>query len=585
MPFSRFLIRIAVLPAFSLWAASAFAQMPFHWRITLEAPGAVEKLLEQNLDIYRYRGHPEVDAALLERLASRAANDARGLLATEGYFSPEVDVKLDAGPETSVVRLRVTPGKQAVVHAADLRITGAIADDPAESARRGKFTASWRLPPASAFTQSAWDDAKEAMLRELLFDGYPAARIADSEAAVNAESGVVDIRVTIDSGPLFRFGVPAISGLTRYPQSIVENLNRIRPGERYTYDAVLHYQSALQSSGYFQSASVSVEPDRAHAASAPIIVRVVEYPAMKVDLGVGFSTDARFRSEATFTHNSTLQPGWQGLARLRLDTTQQLAGASLAFLPEDSGWRNRIGTEAVRSDIENLITRTLSFTAQRIWQSPEKEHDWTLKFQIEEQSLTAGPVDNLEALSLNYSWTNRKTDDLLRPRRGYLLNLQLGGASEAVLSTSSFLRGYGRGLYILPLGRADRVHLRGELGAVWADGRDGIPNEFLFRTGGDQSVRGYAYQSLGVTDGAAIVGGRFLGMATVEYQHDFTREWGGAVFVDAGNAADKPSQLRPVYGYGAGVRWYTPAGAINFDIARGQETGKLRLHFTMGARF
>lgn len=118
-----------------------------------------------------------------------------------------------------------------------------------------------------------------------------------------------------------------------------------------------------------------------------------------------------------------------------------------------------------------------------------------------------------------------------------------------------------------------------------AASRAGIPTEFLFRAGGDQSVRGYAYQSLGAVQGAAIVGARYLGVGTVEYQHDFSEKWGGALFADAGNAVDTVSSFRAVYGYGAGVRWITPAGSVNFDIARASETGKLRFHFTLGARF
>lgn len=270
---------------------------------------------------------------------------------------------------------------------------------------------------------------------------------------------------------------------------------------------------------------------------------------------------------------------------MRLDTKEQLLEAGIALTPEPGGWRNHVGVETKRSDIENLVSRVDGVTARRSWRSAEKEQDWALKFQVEEQSLEAGPVDHLEALTLNYSWTLRRVDDLLRPRRGHMINLQLGGASESLLSTRSFLRGYTRGLYILPFSATDRFHLRGEFGAVWANARDGIPSEFMFRTGGDQTVRGYAYQSLGVTQGASTVGGRFLGVATVEYQHDFTPQWGGALFVDAGNAADSFSKLRAVYGYGVGVRWITAAGSINLDIARAQETGDFRLHFTMGARF
>ncbi len=577
---------IAALLILSAGSAGAATQSQENsWQIELDAPREVRPLLEKHLDIYRYRGRPEVDAELLDRLVARTAGDARQLLSTEGYFSPTIEVSRTGDQDAGVVRLRVKTGTRATVSTADIVVGGAIADDPGENVHRMKIIGAWRLPPGSAFRQETWDGAKDALLRELQFDGYPAARIAASEAEADPQTDRVSVAVRIDSGPLFRFGSLEINGLQRYPQSIVENLSRIPAGARYNYDEVLQYQAALQGSGYFQNASVTVETDTARAAAAPIVVRVVEYPAMKVDLGVGYSTDSGFRSEATYTHNNTLRPGWQGLARLRLDEKKQTLETGLAFLPEASGWRNHIGAEVLRSDIENLMTSNQSLAARRTWQSPEKEHDWTLKFQIEEQSIEAGPVDNLQALSLNYSWTRRRVDDLLRPKRGHLLNLQLGGAAEALLSTRSFVRGYGRGLYIQPLGKTDRVHLRGEFGAVWADARDGIPNEFLFRAGGDQSVRGYAYQSLGVAQNGAIVGGRYLGVASVEYQHDFTSVWGGALFVDAGNAADTLSRFRPVYGYGVGVRWYTLAGSINFDIARAQETGRFRLHFTIGARF
>lgn len=586
MMFCRSVCRITALLILSGWLVTALAQeTAYTWHIELDAPKTVHPLLEKYLDIYRYRGRAEVDAALLDRLVARTPPEVRELLATEGYFLPQVEVTSTGDQNAGLVRLRVVTGPPAVITTADIKITGTITTDSAANPNATQLSERWRLPPGSLFRQNAWDNAKDALLRELVFKGYPAARITASTAEVDPQSGQVAVAVSIDSGPLFHFGPLQITGLQRYPKTGVENLKSFREGQRYDFDAILYYQTLLQSSGYFQNVSVTVNPDPAGAAAAPVVVRVVEHPEKKVDLGVGYSTDTLYRSEATFTDNNTFRPGWQGLARIRLDTKEQLVEAGIALTPEPGGWRNHLGAEAKHSDIENLVSRVNGVTAKRSWRSSEKELDWALKFQVEEQSLEAGPVDHLEALTLNYSWTLRRVDDLLRPKRGHMLNLQLGGASAEMLSTRSFVRGYSRALYILPFSITDRIHLRGEFGAVWADARDGIPSEFLFRTGGDQSVRGYEYQSLGVKQGSSTLGGRFLGVATVEYQHDFTPQWGGAVFVDAGNAADSFSKLQPVYGYGVGVRWITSAGSINLDVARAQETGEFRLHFTMGARF
>lgn len=578
--------RIAIALFMLAWVTAASAQDPgFAWRIELAAPDDERALLETHLDIYRYLGRPEVDALALERLVEQVQPDARRLLATEGYFSPQIEAEQAMSDTGRIVRIHVVPGEPVRVNSVELAVTGPITADPEEAQRITQIKRRWRLRTGTRFRQAAWDEAKNAVLNALVLDGYPTARITVSEARVDPEAASVAVNVQVDSGPLFRFGAIEITGLERYPRELVLNLSQIRGGERYTHDALLHYQAALQASGYFSSASVSVDPDAAGATTVPVVVRVTEHPVMKIDLGLGYSTNTGPRSQAGFTHYNTFRPGWQSQSKLKLEGKQQSLDAELAFLPEPDGWRNRVGAEVNRTDVQGLVTERLGLSGNRAWRSPRMERDITVKLQTEQQKIQDLRVDNLQALSLNYSWTLRRVDDLLRPKDGYLLNLQLGGAAEELLSTRSFVRSYGRGVYILPFGRRDRLHLRAEAGAVWADARDGIPNEFLFRAGGDQSIRGYAYQSLGVREGGAVIGARYLAVGTVEYQHDFTQNWGGALFLDGGNAVDQIPNFRAVYGYGAGVRWISPAGSLNFDIARASEDGKLRFHFTIGARF
>jgi len=98
-------------------------------------------------------------------------------------------------------------------------------------------------------------------------------------------------------------------------------------------------------------------------------------------------------------------------------------------------------------------------------------------------------------------------------------------------------------------------------------------------------VRGYAYQSLGVRNGSAVVGGRVLATGSLEYTHWFDATWGGALFVDAGNAADRWQDLQFVAGYGFGARWRTPAGPLALDLAYGEKTGSWQLHFSVAVAF
>ncbi|HMU18020.1 MAG TPA: BamA/TamA family outer membrane protein, partial [Thauera aminoaromatica] len=187
--------------------------------------------------------------------------------------------------------------------------------------------------------------------------------------------------------------------------------------------------------------------------------------------------------------------------------------------------------------------------------------------------------------SANWTWKKRAVDNLLDPSRGYVLEFQVGGGSKTLFSDQDFLRFYSRVARYQPVRGTDVFILRGEAGVTLADSREGVPQDFLFRTGGAQSVRGYDYQSLGVKEGDATVGGRYLATASAEYVRWFRPQWGAAVFVDAGDAADTRADYDLRVGYGVGARWRSPAGPLAIDLAWGHQERSLRLHFGVAVAF
>ena len=190
-----------------------------------------------------------------------------------------------------------------------------------------------------------------------------------------------------------------------------------------------------------------------------------------------------------------------------------------------------------------------------------------------------------EAMPVTFGVVIRRLNNRLAPTKGYAVEAQVGVAAEPLLTDKSFIRSYLKGLRLQTVSENSYLVLRGELGAVFSDGKSGIPSTLMFRTGGDQSVRGYAYESLGVREGDATVGGRYLAVASAEYQYYFLKNWGVAFFVDAGNAGDTVSELDPAVGYGIGGRWRSPAGPVGVDLAYGERTGNFRLHFSLGFTF
>ena len=359
----------------------------------------------------------------------------------------------------------------------------------------------------------------------------------------------------------------------------------IPPGEPYAQGKLLELQSRLQDSPYFASASVDMETDPSRPERVPVKVSVTENKARTLGLGAGMSTDTGPRGQVDYRDLNLFGQAWILNGVLKLAQKEQSLNGRLQFPIDGKGYHNSLSAGWIRSDVEGEVTRTLTLGAARARTEGNREVAWGLNYYLEQQDVSGSVGDRRASLVPSWSWTLRDVDNLLFPTTGYLVNVQLAGGARALLSDRSFLRGATRAAWFRPLGDQGQLILRGELGSVLAGGRDGIPSTLLFRTGGDQTVRGYAYQSLGVPEGDAIVGGRALALASAEYVHWLSPQWGAAAFIDAGDAADSFGDLGAALGYGLGARWRSPVGPLSLDVAYGEKTGKLRLHFSVGFSF
>jgi translocation and assembly module TamA len=437
------------------------------------------------------------------------------------------------------------------------------------------------------FRQADWELAKRSLLREVAQNRYPRAELTETSAMVDPEQASVDLKVVLDSGPAVSFGALQIDGLRRYPDSVVTRLNRIEPGAPYSESALLELQSRLQDSGYFSRVEVVADLDQLDAAGAsntvPVHVAVTENTRKKLGLGIGYSTNTGNRGQLTYDDLNLFGLHWKN--GLTFETKKQTARSELFFPVTPEGYKDSVGVGFERSDIEGEVTRLASVSAKRAWGRPALERSFGIEYLNERKSVGGVLHSSSQSLPLTYGVILRRTDNLLFPTDGYLLNAQFGGALLPLLTDRMFVRGYAKLVNYHALTKENILVLRGELGMVGAKGRDGIPEAYLFRAGGDQSVRGYAYQELGVSEAGATVGGRYLATASAEVQHWFRPAWGAALFVDAGNAADKPADLKPKFGYGAGARWRSPVGPINLDLAYGHARKQVRLHFSLGFAF
>lgn len=554
------------------------------YRVDVVAPGPIADAIRGAVDLVRWQSFEDMTELLLERLVRDAIPQAREAAATQGFFSATVDVAVDRKTSPLTVRLTVTPGQVTTIREVDIRVDGPANDTPQGTAAIARLRDLWLLPRGEPFHQETWTSAKQRAVTTLAASPYAAAKLARSEALVNPPEHAADLSVTLDSGPAFTIGSIEIQGLSRYSAEMVRNFSNVAPGELYSGESLDTYVRRLLASGYFASVQASIDTDIAQADAAKVTISVIEAPPKRLETGIGYSTDTEWRATLTYNDMNVNGRGMQMYTTLRLESLVQQAAVRFVLPPWPGGWLDTFGVGAERTDIENLVTRTASVTWRRRTVEERRTPAFGLGFYIDDQTPYGMPTASSHALYADAEYTWRQMDNLLDPTKGWMANVQAGWGIPGV-STEQFGRVIGKVVGWWPLSRTDDLIGRAEMGAVLAPSRVGIPSVFLFRTGGDTTVRGYAFESLGVAQGDAVVGGRYYALASGEYNHWFTPSIGGAVFVDAGNATDELTDFHFALGYGIGGRLRTPIGPFRLDVAYGQDDHAVRVHFSVGLAF
>jgi translocation and assembly module TamA len=577
-------------------AAEAAARPSFD--LDIRAPQAVRDLLERHLSLRRYREVSDLEDAELARLISLAEREVRELVATLGYFTPNVFIAREpgSGPVPRVI-VAVDPGEPATVAGVAIDFEGDIAQTSDADAilQRDGIRSGWRLPVGRKFTENAWTEAKADAVRELVARRYPAGRMSYSLADIDAQAHRAQLGLRLDSGPLFRLGAMQVTGVERYDPVLVPRLARLPPGSIYDRDRLLEAQLRLAGSGYFDSAFILVDP-QSDPAAAPVQVTVREAPLQKIVLGVGLSTDSGPRASIEHTHNRLPGLQWRAVTKLQLDRKTPFAQTEWTGIPDEEGWRWATLARIERLDDGSLVTNGQRLRAGRLRSNDNIDRNVYLQFDRATVQTEAGvPVTAAEsgagsALSANYVWTGHYFDNLTSPTRGHGLGLEFGGGVTLGGERKLFQRTVVRWLGLHPL-REGRLQLRAEGGAVLAQSSAPVPSTELFRTGGDTSVRGYGYRDIGVAlPGGQVGPGRYLAVGSVEWQRPIRRDglltkFESVLFVDTGGVSDRLGNLRLSTGVGAGVRWKSPVGPLQADLAYGIKTRKPRLHMSVGFVF
>ncbi len=571
--------------------------------VDVRGPEAVRDYLALHLEIQRYRELDDLGATEISRLMVAAEANARELLGTLGYFTPTLTLELNETPDSPKapreIVISVTPGEATRVSNVQISYGGPIADDPSAEKQRDDIRTGWALRAGLPFTQQAWDEAKTTALRSLTAKRFPSGNIEISRAEIDADRQEARLSVTYQSGPAYKFGPLMLHGIQRYDPDGARRIARLPTGTDYDQQKLLDAQQRLASSGYYDSVFLTLDTENGSPLAAPVIAQLREAPLQKVVLGAGFTTDNGPRLSIDHIHNQIPLLGWRAVSRLSVDRDIKSLGTEWNAIPDDHGWRWFAGGELKRETSGSYLVDSGRLRSGRSKSGDHIDRSYFLQYDYaQNRGLNAPP--SASAVTANWGWTGRYFDNNSAPTRGYALALELAAGYTLTGTQTPFTRTYARWLGVIPLGAADdaesrarrsRLQLRLEAGAVSARGSAQIPSTLMFLTGGDTTVRGYSYHEIGtVRADGTTVSGRYLGVASVEWQRPVVyngklTDFESTMFVDAGAVADKPGELKPKVGVGAGVRWRSPVGPVQADLAYGVDVHRFRLHLRLGFTF
>ncbi|SIT07933.1 autotransporter assembly complex protein TamA [Neptunomonas antarctica] len=543
----------------------------------------VSKEQEQNiramLSLESLKGKEVVSRSRLRYLNAKAEDEIGKALQPFGYYRPEITAELTENAEKWVAQYHIVPGPLLPIGVLDIKLSGdALRDDVFNQALSASS-----LRTGRPLVHSDYENLKK-QLRSLAAErGYYQGAFSEHRVEVDLLTYQANIVLHYDSGPRFKVGK------VRFTESPLSDDFLIRyvpfkAGDPVQSSALLNLQSALVDSDYFQRVEVRPLWDQIDGTEVPIEVAVDAHKQTKYSGGFGYGTDTGARTKLGITRRWINKSGHQFNTQLlaseiRTNLTAEYAIPGLR--PQQDRYTVNLSLDEEQSDSVDTSSNSLGVSWQQ--QQGRWQRVTSLTFQQEEFTIS-DETQQTDFLMPRISYTTVSTKDRLNIRNGYRLTLQALGGSDMLLSDTNFIQLSVNAKAVHSLNEKFRLLGRVDAGVTLIDDFDKLPVSQRFFAGGDNSVRGYEYQSLSPIDSDGdVTGAQNLLVGSLELDYRLKGNWGIATFIDAGNAFDDIDADLYI-GVGVGVRWYSPIGPVRIDLAVPQtgDTDGVRLHFSLG---
>ncbi len=547
------------------------------FRVT-EGPDALREALERGSLVRALDA--EARANPLDVMSAARAEYGRliGLLYEQGYYAPQISVRVDGQEAADMETLRppsairqivvlVEPGPRFRFGQTDIAPLAPGTELPSGFAT-GR-------PARSTLVRDASIEAVDAWRRE----GYALAESVSQDVTAVHPERRLDVVLRLAPGEQLRFGALNPRGADATRPRRIRAIAGLPHGEIFDPDAVAEAEARLRRTGTFSSVALRTADAANPDGTVDIEAILEEAPPRRLGFGAEIDTEAGLRLTGFWLHRNLLG----GAERLRFEAAVEGIGArdrGIGFTVD--GRYTRPATITRDTDLE-LGARAASLN-ERDYDAETVQADVLLVHRFSEQLTGRAGIllryerarfgeprvtRNFATLALPVGLERDTRDDPLNATRGTFLSGQVepylgfAGADHGArlrLDARAYT-GFGDGRFVLA-GRA-------QAGAVLGSALDRTPRQYLFYSGGGGTVRGLPFQSLGVEVDGIRSGGRGFAALSGEARTRVTSAISVVAFADAGYVAERAfgGQSGWHAGAGLGMRYDTPVGPLRLDVA------------------
>jgi translocation and assembly module TamA len=473
-----------------------------------------------------------------------------------GYFTPTIRSELKHNNSSWTFYYKILPGPPIILQQLSVSIVGDGKDNPLFIKWRNRLT----LQQGKIFNTEDYNKTKETFFNIAQNNGFLNATMPEHTIKIDVHTLTATVNLTFNTGKQYFYG-PITFSTTKLNDTFLRKYLNIEQGEPFSVDKIIKLQQNLSGSGYFKRVNIEHNISKAVDSKIPIHIQLTQVDNMLYSIGAGYGTDTGYRGSLGWQWQ-LINPYGQHLSA-RYNASQIGNGSSITYIipasdPLTEQYQLNVNTASYNTNAGQSSLQ--SYGGQYNVTRGKWKTTLGLAYQFEKYNIPTQTPKSVHLLMPSMSWMYLKTDKIMKPSYGTRFTVTIRGASEQVVSDTSFTQ-ISLGLRkLISLNTNNRLYLRVDAGGTSSNDFSLVPLSLQFTAGGAQSVRGYAYQSLGPAP--------YLFAASQQYEYRVKGAWFAAVFHDVGNAFYDFSHTQLQQSGGIGVLWESPIGSMELDLAK-----------------